>query len=420
MSYEVSTTAQGSLNVDGILLEKDFGLTRSHPEYQQIIVSVTELMEKIQAQFPSHFTFTPSLSGSVAEDTKSGRMDEMDFLCALKINGIDSFEVREIDDRATGIQKTFLCFECPEEARTFRGVKRTPEFETDYYCLDNAKVCSEFSKHLIAAINMIQKKDLLPKNIYIYRKGQTESKIPSLAIKWRSVEQPDLDISVDVVPCVKFDTVSYNYSVLLESLNMSFPGELLAVAKDAGFDDMSSSHWRLAFSNIEISMMLSVFPWCRLAYVLLKSLRNERVYPPVRKDNFTIIKTDKDLPSYVFKTCLLFSMQEQGLLDRSNQSSTEDQQISDYKLYISGHFSHICSMSLKVIHKIRHFLTELGGIPHFFNPTYDIVFGYSIVQGHNINRLSDDGPQRKRADRIFMFCDFAENFLKQSTEMTKL
>lgn len=398
-----------TLTIPDLLLNGTLGIARGHKEFAQIEASVCQLIRDIQSFFPDKFSFTPHLSGSVAENTKAGRMDEADFLCFLNIDNVTKFDIRETTSRSTGTRKSFVCIQCPAGTDQFGGEEtRQLANKREYRYMDYDSVCADFKKYLYMAIEELRCKGPLPDNLYIYQLCKTDKVIPKLSFKWRSKDQPDLDISADVVPCIKFEEVEWSSWIhlgLQQTWNAAYTGEILAVPKDAGFDDMCRTHWRLSFSLLERNLILSAPAWCRYGYILLKSLRDNGPSVPSTVDDGSEISMSEDVPSIVLKTCFMFIIEEQKL----NMQNTEQNLDSTLMVYVAEYLESIKKMSLDIIAKLRHFIQTDGAVPYFFNPTYDVLFGYTIVPGVNMNRLSIDGPRKQRKGRILDFCNFAEH-----------
>jgi len=242
-----------------VLTVQGLGAAAVLKENKDIIKVVNEVLTLVQREFPEELTFTHHLSGSVSEDTKSGDPDEFDFICALKIKVKDKyvevFEAKELDVKQTGTKKNFVCIECPYRCEQYKGEKRGTEYNS-YTCLDYVKLCADFNKHLIAAVEQLKLKQL-PNNLYIYREVRVNNFIPTLYLKWRGEELKDLTISVDIVPTLKLKQevwTNKNYEKIKDILGVKYAGEVFAVAKASGFDDMRN-HMRLTFSDIETKLI---------------------------------------------------------------------------------------------------------------------------------------------------------------------
>lgn len=80
----------------------------------------------------------------------------------------------------------------------------------------------------------------------------------------------------------------------------------------------------------------------------------------------------------------------------------------DLPTYVQRYREKTLATAMLVIQKLEYFLTDpkKGGVPSFFNQSYDILFGYSMSVGYNVLKLKVDGPLKKKKERIIKFCKF--------------
>lgn len=312
-------------------------------ENKEIKNEVTELMTRIAdlvRRRDEKLCFVPILSGSNAEDTKVGVLDEIDFLCNLEYLS-SRLQVTLLEsDVLPGYVN--LRIENPQQADcTFL----LQEINQEFYLSVNY-VGSHFFDAFATAMSDIEIwKDL---HLTWYNEYITGELISTIKLIWNGRNYKNQEISIDLVPTflINKDVIqSPCLQIISEHLNI---GDVLKqislVAKRAndGFNERQDVLWRSSFSNVEAKILQMLPESARSGYKLVKFIREEKICPLQAMPKHYI-------SSYLLKTCLLHVV--------VNETENGNTSLEGYDDKAWGS---------KILSRLQLYMETRGNVPHFF------------------------------------------------------
>ena len=255
-------------------------------ENNRIFSEMTELIQRI-ANVVNHsnplFSFTAELSGSNAEGTKIGMVDELDYLCYLgKITEVFDLNIIEVN---TPENPTFLKLQCLQKVDNVKKHKSNPlvEYNKQLY-LSSAKVGNEFFLSVCKAMaNASVWKDLH----FAWDSEAVGGSITTMKLFWTGHYYKYKEISLDLVPTLKFKNKMYhieNRQKIIQNLKIKTPiDDLIVVSKTLRAFKTNDKDllWRISFSEIEKEIFCNVSKSAKKGYKLTKLIRKSSISPNI-------------------------------------------------------------------------------------------------------------------------------------------
>ena len=283
-------------------------------------VDLVHQLEIISNNFPTHlecFKFDPQLAGSMAETTKLFKPDEFDFMCMLNRNRCLSLAASK---------------ESPNHCHIL--YKMTDGHIVYGLCQpDNIRVFSPPALHLDAAPFNRAFCDAL-EQVVTLKNGENiildcfdkvhfhlekNHKFPRLFLTRRGGTFDKLSISIDLVPCLRFDYLNDGQSVT-PCLNRD-NGQLYIVPK-APFD--SDNSLPISYNAFEQSVFTGEPAFVRDGYILAKTLRCKAFCPNISFPTGTSLAeklgdpqsldSEEIITSYMLKSCAISCLFEDSIV----------------------------------------------------------------------------------------------------------
>lgn len=325
-------------------LQRFYDLERiRESENQKIKNEVTELLKRISKiirEKDEKFSFVPILSGSNAEGTKVGILDEVDFLCILeRLSSCLQVTVEESE-----ILPAYVKLRNNPRQTEYDFLLK--EINHDFFLSANhvgKQFFIEFFKAM-SATEVWKGLHLAWDNKY-HIEGE---KISTIILTWNGINYKCTEISIDLVPTFVIEK-KVKLSSSLQKIAQYFDisdtlQQTLVVAKQAndGFNERQDLLWRYSFSNLETNILQRLPEHARSGYKLVKFIRDARICPLIAQPVYYV-------SSYLLKTCLLYVV-----LDELKNNEDYLETIDDR------------GWGLKILSKLQNFMETKGNVPHFF------------------------------------------------------
>eukprot|EP00111_Clytia_hemisphaerica_P021800 TCONS_00064097-protein len=309
-------------------------------ENQDIKNEVTELLRRMSnviRRQDDKLTFIPVLSGSNAEGTKVGILDEVDFLCHLEILSTDlQLTLEESDFSPAHVRLRTHNHQSTEYNYLLR------KFNKNLY-LSAKAVGKQFCNVIAKAITEAEVWD----GLHLTWEKSYQKSIATIILVWNGKNYKCKKISIDIVPTLMI-THDVHKSSNLEALSKyidlrSALRQTLLVPKQAKdwYNERGDLLWRFSFSNLETKIFQSLPENVRSGYKIAKFIRDERICPT---------GANCVISSYILKTCafhlVLDELTKHGLDSLSKINDRE--------------------WGINILSKLQWFMETKEHVPHFF------------------------------------------------------
>ena len=338
-------------------------------EREYILSCIKECLWQLSRQLERspdvRFSFVPVLSGSAAEGTKTGYLNELDFLLEMKHfkEKFDNFPLETIISMDTNIY----------------GIQTTLE---------------EFRKVLNNCLKLYQ----FPAGFALEKLIPTSTSVKPFRfiLLWRGRSFKDLMISVDLVPAFLFPLQKVKLTSRILHCHEECP--VYIIPKNVGLMNMDM---RLSFSLEELRLINNSPDYIKHAYRLAKAMRHHEICPSVEtaKGHFSV--ASEYISSYMLKTCLFHAM--------SDNMKPVANECSQWLL---------CSWSIhwaiKIYERMEHFLkVHEGKIPHYFHVGFDICSRYQVAARRG---EEEENMMVKKTETMLFFVRVILQLLKNSNK----
>lgn len=322
-------------------------------ENDEVKSEVTELLTRIAdivSMKDKKLSFVPLLSGSNAEGTKVGVVDEIDFLCNMVFLSSRLHITLLESDILPGYVN--LRIDNPQEAYSMFVLQ---EIKQNFFLSAN-NVGSQLFDAISAAMSNVEV--LSDLHLTWNNDYSASDLISTIHLIWNGRNYKNLEIFIDLVPTIPImDHVrlSSTFQTINKHLDIGDVLQQVAVvAKRAtdGFNERADVLWRYSFSNLETKILLMLPENARAGYKLVKFIREKRICPLLAMPKYYI-------SSYLLKTCLLHEVvNEIKIAGVTSLEKFDDK-----------------SWGSKILSRLQSFMETRGNVPHFFHE--DVNLGTS-------------------------------------------
>ena len=373
------------------LLFKDENLCGKSRSLSCDVVGVMQGFSTIMEEDPeySFLAFTPVISGSMREETKTFCPNEFDLTLAIK-----STTGLEIENKVT--------------SRSLVKVNDTADRRWLGLCIKNSNVlCPTKLKH---KFNMAMKKCVRTKAATHHISSfsfseysiQEKDKIPCMHFLYRSSSFKDLLISMDFVIGLAHPNYKIRYELPVQNEDETKACKFYVIPKvsERKLLNSENAYFLVSYADIESRFVNCVPDHVKTGFIFAKAARNAKLcsLPRVLSDRIIEpIHIDEFITTYMLKTCLMIAM---------TNTDVNHYSISNCDL-LNRSTSHGCAYILYVL--LHSIMIQEGRLPFFFDKSIDL-----FQCRHNFDLDYDDklGCCLKRA-LIVAFCKGIMQSLEQ-------
>ena len=360
-------------SLDQLLQKKGLGHLPESGEVDDIKDAVQMVIECLKVgmkEIDPDLEFEWMPSGSVKEGSKVNMPDEFDFMnkILLLVKFVRRTDTSNVGASYTKLQQIFQS-EVPENLKTL--------FESNYLVVDHLFKRFYSNGQILLSLEALWE---VCGNLYRVKAGDisgSKTKISDLKLYWHGVEYPWLEISVDIVPALKFlpningvnthctdllsETQTDNNNIISSHL-AEYGYCVVAKRVDHASEDEKKYLFQLSFSESEAALMKS--PEMASdngldAYKLSKIVRNKVFCKEVVDGKGEPVKVSEHITSYMLKNTLF------------HLHASKD-------LHPNGH---PLRNAIKLFERLKQYLQN-ASVPMFFLPEQNIIEQYWKGKSH--------------------------------------